>query len=308
MHIPDRLRNKILRAFGQQGEEWLQRAPHIYAQAVSKWNLTNLELSGVLSYNLVCFAESPDFGEVALKVGVPHRELFTEMRALALYDGRHICKCYDYDEDLGALLLQRIQPGVDLTTVVDHNERVRIAAELVSSLPICPQSRDGLPHYRELVVRAFSRARQEGRVGPTMLELICKAEEVYAELQALSLPDMLLHGDLNHWNILRDRDNQWMAIDPKGMLGARAQDTARFMLNELEMIPADLKETAMDRMIIVFANNLGESPQTVAMSLLMDRIVSSCWSFEEDIDKERMNTHVKDCEFVWNYVKTILHK
>ena len=33
-------------------------------------------------------------------------------------------------------------------------------------------------------------------------------------------PQMLLHGDLHHWNILSDADRGWMAIDPKGVIGA----------------------------------------------------------------------------------------
>ena len=46
-------------------------------------------------------------------------------------------------------------------------------------------------------------------------------------------PQILLHGDLHHWNILSDADRGWMAIDPKGVIGASCLDVGRFINNAM---------------------------------------------------------------------------
>jgi streptomycin 6-kinase len=46
-----------------------------------------------------------------------------------------------------------------------------------------------------------------------------------------STPPVLLHGDLHHENVLNGGDRGWLAIDPKGILGAREFDYCNIFTN-----------------------------------------------------------------------------
>lgn len=300
MHIPSKLCNKVIRTFGTRGEQWLQEAPEIVQKCMTKWSLTDGSISDILSYNLIYFARSPLYGEVALKVGVPDKELVTEMTALSLYEGKNICKCYESDSALSAMLLERILPGGDLTTVRNHSERINIAANLVARLPITIEGEHGLPTFASWVSRAFQRARAEGRVGKKMLLFIDLAEELFSSINELH-PHVLLHGDLNHWNILQDHD-QWKAIDPKGAIGPRCLDSARFIQNELDFVTRASKPKRLDEMFAVFSQALGETKQTIARCFFIDTILSTCWSFEDNVLPETLKDRVDNCEIAWQEI------
>jgi len=46
-----------------------------------------------------------------MKIGVPNRELTSEINTLRLYNGQGACRILEADADEGLLLLERLQPG-----------------------------------------------------------------------------------------------------------------------------------------------------------------------------------------------------
>ncbi len=122
MQIPVQFKEKIKNQFGDQGANWLAELPEILNQCIKKWRLSNCKLVDDLSFNLVVLASSDQYGEVVLKIGVPHFHLDTEMEAIPLFNSSYICQCYDLDKDLGAMLLERIRPGENLTSLDDLHQ------------------------------------------------------------------------------------------------------------------------------------------------------------------------------------------
>lgn len=57
------------------------------------------------------------------------------------------------------------------------------------------------------------------------------ARRVATELLAADREPVLLHGDLHSENILRGRAGQWLAIDPKGLVGPRGFDYCNLFTN-----------------------------------------------------------------------------
>ena len=93
----------------------------------------------------------------------------------------------------------------------------------------------------QIVARVASRLHRPGRPAPPSLVPLGRWFAVLTEagdpaastLEALlaeAHPQLPLHGDLHHGNILRQADD-WVAIDPKGLLGDRTADFAVFLLN-----------------------------------------------------------------------------
>lgn len=300
MQIPTVLKKKVIRCFGAQGEEWLTKLPGLLEQCLEKWGLTDCRESEVLSFNYVCFASSRDYGNVAVKIGVPNWELNTEMTALKLYEGRNICRCHDQDVERGAMLLEQITPGHDLTTLADSRERILAAAELVAALPIPLSPDSGLPSWSDLARDTFGRLRTQNTAGEKMLRLADIAEELIGVLENSGRPKVLLHGDLNHWNILMGQDGRWKAIDPKGQAGVACMEAGRFMLNELEIAAPRDPVQLMDEMTAAFSAKLGEPRYIIAQVAFLDKALGTSWKFEEYGERDR-SADVDECEFFLNY-------
>lgn len=304
MEIPKILEKKVLRCFGLEGRVWLDKLPSLVEACINKWNLTDCELSPVISFNYICFANSPQYGEVALKVGIPHFDLNTEMTAIRLYNGRNICRCYDFDADWGAMLLERFRPGFDLTSVAGSPERIGIAAKLVSALPIVLEHSHGLPKWSDLALRTFSKLRCNNRVEERMLNLVDIAEEKIYALENSGRKLVLLHGDLNHWNILMANAG-WQAIDPKGQIGVAGMEAGRFILNELEIAAPDDPVKLMDEITSVFSKEMGEPRHIIALCAFLDKALSTSWKFEEHEQRD-LTADVAECQFLLDYYLSLL--
>lgn len=295
MHLPQTFTDKIPLVFGQEGRAWLEALPHTLARCQERWRLTNLRLAEGLSYNLICFAEAPDHGEVVLKLGVHAAGLQTEQRALACFAGRGVCTCHDADLGLGALLLERLVPGFDLTRVTSSRERFAVAANLFITMPIAPPADQAFPSYREWITGAFSRARAENRVGAGLLAMVAVAERFFAAIDTPDRPRVLLHGDLHHMNILQDGQGRWRAIDPKGVIGVPCMGAARFMQNEFRMGDRADRAERLKQMTARFAAALGEREAVIAQCAFVEHVLATCWSVEEQIEPEALRTAVEEC-------------
>ena len=298
MDIPNKLALKIRRVFGATGDDWLMIASGIVKRAIALWSLSDVSLSPVLSHNLVCFARSTEYGNVVLKVGVPHPELFREMAALRAYAGRHACKIYDCRDDLGALLLERIEPGQDLWQVTEHEERVSIAAELAFRLPIPAHLSSEIPCHATVLQRAFTRTRAGGHSGHGIMNLVAAAEELMGVVYTASRSPMLLHGDLNHWNILRSSTEDWKAIDPQGFIGPRFLECGRFILNEIIDLDRRQIKNLLPPMIATFAQVMREDQLNIWRAAFLDAVLSTCWHYEDNSDHEKCLRQTKVCEII----------
>jgi streptomycin 6-kinase len=281
LKLPRAFRDNIERTFGERGRNWLERLPQLLSCAVEGWQLQNLSLADNLSFNYVAFADSPTYGEVVLKIGVPHRELFTEMEALQLYTGEYSCRCCESDKELGALLLERIRPGGDLTCVEGRPQRIAAAEELITQLwRSVPQSHS-LPSYDEWFKRAFSMVRQAPVVDQRFSALIEHAQTMWHSLQELDRPQVVLHGDLHHMNMLRSGTTSWKAIDPKGVTGMLLLEIAPFIENELRLFPPTNRQKALDEMLAAFACRTDEHENILAQSLFVVEALRMSWRLEE---------------------------
>lgn len=305
MDLPQFFKDKIKRTFGKKGEEWLKNIDNIVNGCMNKWNLRNLKLSDMLSYNLILFAESPSYGDVVLKIGVPTNEINTEIKSLTLFDGVHICKLFDYDVTLGALLLERIIPGHDLKIISNNIDRITIAADIIKKLPIPIEQETSLPTYTDWVNKAFARAKQEKIIGDYMLKLIEVGENLFNELNYNEREKVLLHGDLHHENILRGKNNKWKVIDPKGVIGIRCIEVGRFIINEIEEVEENKRLNHIELMISVISNRIKESKKIISICAFLDCLLSTCWHYEDNSELHVKDQAIKKCELILQYIKNL---
>lgn len=124
MNLPQDFIITIQNTYGDEGCTFLNSLPGIIDKASRRWNLTLIQTVPNLSYNYVAYAHrllpnSRQPGEVVLKIGVPNRELTSEMTALRLFNGQGSVRLLEADEDQGIFLLERLRPGEMLATLED---------------------------------------------------------------------------------------------------------------------------------------------------------------------------------------------
>jgi streptomycin 6-kinase len=239
-----------------------------------------------------------------LKIEGPHEERYTEMIALRLYEGRCACKCLEADEDAGAVLLERIVPGHDLRTLPSKRAQLEIGAELVAGLPIPVNETYGLPLYVDWVTNAIATTRARVEPDTRMTRLMTVADELFREICPGDAPQALLHGDLHHENMLENRNGEWKAIDPQGVIGAPFLETARFIENHA-IDDAGLSLETLDEAVAYLAERLGETKRIIGSAVYVLHVLSTCWGYEMNYDRERIAQQINECEDLLKYVRSV---
>ncbi len=199
MNLPGPFLRTIEQVFGQRGRDFLQALPDLVDEAARRWQLADVQPVSNLSYNYIAFADR--LGEsVVLKIGVPDRELLSEMTALCLFDGRAAVRLLDSDEEHSMFLLERLRPGDMLTTVEDDRQATEIAADLMRLLWRTQISGSRLIQLSDWFKGLEKlRRRFDGGTGPLAAHLVGRAESVARDFCTEDHIPTLLHGDLHHF-------------------------------------------------------------------------------------------------------------
>jgi streptomycin 6-kinase len=277
----DFIRN-IRLAFPAEAEKWLRDLPDLLAQAARRWDLEIGE-PFLLSYNYVCEARRKDGTPVVLKIGVPERELTSEINTLRLWDGQGACRLLEADAEQGMLLLERLSPGEMLVTLEDDDQATEIAAEVMRKIhrPVPQQAGflsllgwfDGL---KEL------RPRFGGGTGPFPEQTFALVERLIPELFAEDRPQVLLHGDFHHFNILSS-ERGWLAIDPKGVAGPAEYEAGPLLTNPNTFLPPEAEAIRRtQRRIAILSERLGFDPERLRRWAICHCVLSSFWDLQPD--------------------------
>lgn len=275
----------MIELHGEAGVEWLSSLPSLVADCARRWSLTVSPPFEPLSYNYVAPAVRADGADVVLKVGVPNPELLTEIEALRLYDGRGSVQLLDADRERGILLLERLKPGAPLSSLVDEGrdeQATSIAARVMQQLwrPAPPEHPfPSLTRWTAGLKRL--RDHFDGGSGPFPPTLVDVAETLCAELIGSTTEQVLLHGDLHHYNILTAERQPWLALDPKGVVGDPAFEIGPLLYNPANLLTMPQPGRILARRVDQLAEELGLDRARLLGWGLAESVLSAWWSFED---------------------------
>ena len=289
MSLPGAIEKTIVTMHGEDGQRWLDDLPRRIAVYEARWDLQVGQPFANLSYNYVASASGLNGVPAVLKICYGGPEVETEMAALRLANGEGMVRLLQEDPAGHAMLLQRAAPGDMLIDHPDDEEATRIAAGVMVAVWRPAPADHPFPTVADWG-RGFERMRQRygGGTGPLPPELTGRAERLFADLVATSAEPVVLHGDLHHHNILRDRDH-WLAIDPKGIVGEPAYEIGALMRNRLPPMADDAGATdILARRIRIVADVTGLDADRMRQWTIAQALLSVWWSVE-DSDESAMN-------------------
>ncbi len=281
--IPEGFARTQTSLHGEAGVAWLNRLPALTREFEVRWSLKTSPPFPDLSYNWVVPAVRESGTPAVLKLSFPgDKEFGTEAEALRLFDGGGICRLLELDFDRGAMLLERLEPGAPLTAVENDEEATAIAAGVMKKLWRPAPADHGFPTVSDWA-GGFDRLRKrfDGGTGPMPARLVEEAESLFADLLASQGDLLLLHGDLHQENILTARREPWLAIDPKGVVGEAAYDTAALLHNPVETLDAPDPKRLLERRLEVLSGELGLDLARIRAWGLAQAVLAAYWSLED---------------------------
>ncbi len=285
MYLPHEFITTIQNTFSDKGNSWLASLPDLIDAASRRWCLTNILPVPNLSYNFVAFAARGQ-ENVVLKIGVPNRELTSEMSALRFFDGKGAVHLLEADEKRFMFLLERLQPGNMLTTLNDDDQATYIAADVMLSL-WRPAPTEGAFIQLSDWFKGFEklRLRFEGGTGPLEETLVERAEHSVVGFFSEDYSPMLIHGDLHHYNILSS-EHRWLAIDPKGVIGPTAYEVGPMLMNPSGFLNRSDAIQITERRINILSERLGFERERIREWGVAHAVLSAWWSLEDRVNWE----------------------
>lgn len=269
--------SNIINIYGDKGQAWLDALAQIVAAISSKLALRNLKEVTNLSYNYV-LSGFQDGNPVILKLGLDNEGLTREAFALKCFTGYGAVKVLA--EDNGMLLLERAMPGTSLKSYFldKEQESIEIACEVIKKLH--QASIPGHHHFPH--IKDWLAALDKG--WPIPDRYLQKARKLRDELLQTSTKEVLLHGDLHHDNILQ-HDDDWLVIDPKGVIGEKAFEVAAFISNPIsELSNHTDAPNIIHHRITRFAELLQLSSQRILDWCLVQAVLAWLWAIEDNVD------------------------
>jgi streptomycin 6-kinase len=284
--LPLQFRKRVAATFGADGRRWLANLPQLLKDCETRWGLEICPPITPLSYNFVAPASLRNGQQIILKLGVPNPELSSEIMALRLYNSRGSVRLIDAEPRAGILLLERLTPGRTLSEFGwrGDEEATRITARVMKKLWRPLNEGHGFTTVAQWA-RGFQRLRDQfnGGSGPFPEGLVADAEEIYLRLLAGTHGEVLLHGDLHHFNILSAEREPWLAIDPKGVAGDPAYDAGALLRNPA---PTFYDWTGLDkiqaRRLDILSEELQISRRRIQEWAYAQIVLSAWWSYEDE--------------------------
>jgi streptomycin 6-kinase len=108
----------------------------------------------------------------------------------------------------------------------------------------------------------------------------------------------LLHGDLQHYNVLFDTDRGWLAIDPKGVVGELEYEIGAMLRNPDERPDLFLSPSVIERRVKQFTNRLNLNYERTIGWAFAQAVLSAIWGIEDGFSVDATNSSLRLAEAI----------
>jgi streptomycin 6-kinase len=199
-------------------------------------------------------------------------------------DGNGVVRVHEYTG--GAMLLDRLEPGknlLELSLGGRDEEATHILVDVMRKMSSASSAKPaGCPTVEDWG-EGFARYLVSGNeLIPR--DLVESAQRVFADLCASQGPKRLLHGDLHHYNVLFDSKREWLAIDPKGVIGELEYEVGAILRNPVESPELFLSPPIIERRIDQLTSKLNLNRERVLAWTFSQAVLSAIWEIEDGFE------------------------
>lgn len=302
VELSEKLKLQVVNRYGEQGTKWLSNIDQIIEKYTHQFQLKNTKLVDGLGVNVVLFSTSEQYGEVVLKIIAPYPSFNTEIQLMQQYPQSYIPKCYYFNLKDRIMVQERLMPGYSLDNLDNKTERVKIFSNLANSLLLKNNGEEIFLTYKELFKDTTKYAYDNKEIFSDIIWMIEKATTIYNNIEAMNLPQYILHGDLQHKNILKSK-NKRKAIDPHGMIGEKVFESSIFIRNELEIFDTSLDN--FEELILLIEKYLGEDKQLIMQSLYVTIISKIIGYVKNKYDTNKILYNINLAKRILEYLSPI---
>lgn len=267
-------------ANGDAGVSWVNTLLSLIGLVADRWNVTIEPHFENLSYNYVATVRREDGTPAVLKLCPPDDDFICEAEAVRAFDGDGCVRLLGLDREAGAMLIERVEPGVEVHKLQDDVAETSAVADVMRALQRPYNGAFPFPHASEWIDAALDPKAIPGL--KARFGWIQRSLDRLAEMAIEPGEDLLLHGDLHHDNVLSATRARWLAIDPKGVIGDPAWEIAPFLFNRLLRYPRTEWPRIIRRRADQFAEELGLDRQRVYAWSAVRAVQSAFWSLRDD--------------------------
>ena len=216
---------------------------------------------------------------VVVKVALGAGDEWRGGEIAAAFGGRGVVQVHAHVA--GAALLERLVPGTPLVALVlegRDDEATEVLATLLRRMsPGDPPAGCATVEMWGLGFKRYL-AMNDARIPR---ELVLHAQRVYFELAAAQREPALLHGDLQHYNVLHDERRGWIAIDPKGVVGELEYEIGAALRNPYQRPDLLASPEVIERRLAIFHAALGMDVDRARAWAFAQGVLSAIWSIED---------------------------
>ena len=114
---------------------------------------------------------------------------------------------------------------------------------------------------------------------------------------------MLLHGDLQHYNVLFDGVRGWTAIDPKGVVGELEYEVGALLRNPIEQPALFTKRSTIERRLEILCGALNLNRSRALRWSFAQAVLSAIWDVEDGKPVEQNHPALR----LANVLKQMVH-
>lgn len=277
--IPKNFKELMVKNYGSKVENWVSALTDLLSKSEAIFGVHHLRPFDDLSYNYV--AEGMVGGlPVVLKLSFEKESLRKEKDVLKAFEERGGVRVLDYNEELGALLLEKVVPGKSLADIGNDQKEVEQFCHVFHRLHQKQDSinSEGVPTLVEWFSALGRYRKNEGTTGVIPEEEMILVEQLLEELIQTTITPVLIHGDLHHGNILKNQGGGWKVIDPKGLFGDIHFETIQYLLNYIDR-HAD-PDTVLERRIRWMSSYLNLNQIRITKWGIVRGVLEACWALE----------------------------
>lgn len=218
--LPELVRSKA-EAMGDVGQAWLASLPDRVATLEQRWSMSTSEVLSGGSEALVMAAQV-DGRQAVLKLGLPQANgLRHEARVLALARGRGYAELFAGDDDLNAILVERLGQPLGACGFSERDQIERLCSTAQAAW-LSIEGDSGFTTgagkarwLREFIATAITQ--QPGAIS----DAVSSRATDYAQIREAAwspATSVLVHGDVHAFNTLQDARavDRYKLVDPDG--------------------------------------------------------------------------------------------